>query len=38
MQRMNTRQRLFYNRVGMAAGSALILLAAIGEWLGWWEW
>jgi hypothetical protein len=34
---MKTRQRLFYNRVGQAVGSALILLAALGECLGWWR-
>jgi hypothetical protein len=34
---MTTRLRLFYNRVGLAAGSALILLAALGDCLGWWR-
>jgi hypothetical protein len=29
-------RRLLYYRVGMYAGLALVALAIVGEWLGWW--
>jgi len=31
------RRRLFWNRVGLLTGIGLLLLTAIGEWLGWWH-
>ena len=33
-----TARRLRRNQIGMLAGFGLILLAAIGVWLGWWRW
>jgi hypothetical protein len=32
----DTARRLRRNRIGMLIGMALILLAALGEALGWW--
>jgi hypothetical protein len=31
-----TGRRLLYYQVGMYAGLALVALAIVGEWLGWW--
>lgn len=33
----DTARRLRWNRVGLAIGMGLILLAALGEVLGWWR-
>ena len=30
-------RRLLYYRLGMLAGAALVIVAALGEWLGWWR-
>jgi hypothetical protein len=32
-----TARRLTRNRIGMLIGMGLMLLAAVGEWLGWWR-
>ena len=29
-------RRLLFYRLGTLAGAALVIVAALGEWLGWW--
>ncbi len=36
--RADSARRLRRNRIGMLVGVGLILLSAVGEWLGWWAW
>ena len=30
-------RRLLFYRLGMLAGATLVIVAALGEWLGWWR-
>ena len=30
-------RRLLVYRLGMLAGAVLVIIAALGEWLGWWR-